>query len=59
MNRPKHAASDFGDREWQAAEMAIFYPSLDVYGNASANAKGTTHYMDHLLAFVHGATGKV
>ena len=58
VNRPEYASSDFG--EWQAAEMAIFYPSpLDVHGKASAITNGSTHYMDHLLAFVHGATAAV
>ena len=57
VNRPEYASSDFG--EWQAAEMGIFYPSpLDVRGKASAKTTGSTHYMDHLLAFIHGATEK-
>jgi hypothetical protein len=58
VNRPEYASSDFG--EWQAAEMAVFYPSpLDVRGKVSAITNGSTHYMDHLLAFVHGATTNV
>jgi hypothetical protein len=55
VNRPEYASSDFG--EWGAADIAVFYPSpLSVGGKASEIMNGSTHYMDHLLAYVHGAT---
>ena len=55
VNRPEYASSDFG--EWGAADAAVFYPSpLDNRGKASADTPGSTHYMDHLLAYVRGAT---
>ena len=55
VNRPEYASSDFG--EWGAADVAVFYPSpLDNRGKASADTPGSTHYIDHLLAYVRGAT---
>ena len=55
VNRPEYASSDFG--EWGATEYAVFYPSpLDTRGSASPTTPGSTHYMDHLLAYVRGAT---
>ena len=56
VNRPEYASSDFG--EWGATEYAVFYPSpLDTRGNASPTTPGSTHFMDHLIAYVGGATG--
>lgn len=56
VNRPEYASSDFG--EWGAAEYAVFYPSpLDTRGRESPTTQGSTHFMDHLLAYVRGATG--
>ena len=55
VNRPEYASSDFG--EWGATEYAVFYPSpLDTRGHVSSSTPGSTHFMDHLLAYVSGAT---
>jgi hypothetical protein len=55
VNRPEYASSDFG--EWGAADMAVFYPSpLDTRGEASSSSPGSTHFMDHFVAYVRGAT---
>ena len=55
INRPEYASSDFG--EWDAADVAVFYPSpLDTRGQPSSSNPGSTHFMDHFVAYVHGAT---
>eukprot|EP01050_Picozoa_sp_SAG11_P017778 SAG11_NODE_2602_length_3180_cov_1.885427_2_plen_518_part_00 len=56
VNRPEYGSSDFG--EWAAADLAVFYPSpVDTRGKASSSTPGSTHFMDHFLAYVRAGAG--